>query len=364
MTSAPLDPAPELSVIVPAYNIADYLAECLDSLLAQTARSFEIIVVDDCSTDSTREIAMAYEAREHRITLVSHDHNQGLATTRNTGMEAARGVVIFFVDGDDYVEPDMLSTMSAFATPATPVVGCGVVVHSGGTSTTQFIGLPSARDLDAHELRTLLREAHTRRFYWYSQRFCFHRSFLDHEGLRFRPEIRLGEDSVFNCSALNTTTALRVVDQGLYHIRHRPNSLTSTKGQRGFADRISSQYVALREIYSSSPAENERLNDYFRYILAFQLPQAVNNALLIEGAGEAVLDELAAIRRSPWFRAASRDVAAVRSSTLKTRLLVAMVKRGHNRLLRTAYGLTDQGREILSRLGRSRRSFASRPAAR
>ncbi|MDY2699343.1 MAG: glycosyltransferase [Lachnospiraceae bacterium] len=99
-----------VSVIVAAYNIEQYLSRCLDSLLAQTYGLLEIIVVDDGSTDGTPEICDRY-ARENENIKVIHRVNGGLSAARNSGLEIASGDFIGFVDGDDWVEPQMYAAM-------------------------------------------------------------------------------------------------------------------------------------------------------------------------------------------------------------------------------------------------------------
>ena len=78
---------PEISVIVPVYNVAPYLAVCLDSILAQTFRDFEIVLVEDGSTDGSREIVEAYEAKDARVRLVEHRWNHGVTAAHNLGLE-------------------------------------------------------------------------------------------------------------------------------------------------------------------------------------------------------------------------------------------------------------------------------------
>lgn len=99
-----------VSVIVSAYNIEKYLSRCLDSLLMQTCKSLEIIVVDDGSTDHTPEICDSY-VKNHDNIIVIHKENGGLSSARNAGLKAAKGSFIGYVDGDDWVEPEMYEAM-------------------------------------------------------------------------------------------------------------------------------------------------------------------------------------------------------------------------------------------------------------
>lgn len=100
-----------ISFVVPVYNVKDYLGDCLDSLLAQTYLNFEIVIVDDASTDGSGDIARRYAERHPSIRIIAHERNRGLAAARNTGIAAARGTYIAFVDSDDYVSPDYLSDL-------------------------------------------------------------------------------------------------------------------------------------------------------------------------------------------------------------------------------------------------------------
>ncbi len=93
-----------ISVIVPVYNVEPYLAQCLDSLLAQTFSDIEIIVVDDGSTDGCPQICDEYSRRDERIT-VFHTDNHGLSAARNLGIDNSHGEWLMFVDSDDWVEP-------------------------------------------------------------------------------------------------------------------------------------------------------------------------------------------------------------------------------------------------------------------
>jgi len=102
------------SVIIPAYNVAGYLERCLDSVLAQTLKDYEVIVVDDGSTDDTPKIADAYAKMDGRITVI-HKKNEGVSTARNTGIELAKGEYFLFFDGDDFVEPYCMEELYTIA---------------------------------------------------------------------------------------------------------------------------------------------------------------------------------------------------------------------------------------------------------
>lgn len=122
-----------ISVVVPVYNVEDYLKECVDSLLAQTYRDFEVIFVDDGSTDSSPAMCDAYAQQDARIRVI-HQKNQGLSGARNTGIEIAQGDSIFFLDSDDYLPEDTLETLYSVAmqTGADYVAGTSLAKRENG----------------------------------------------------------------------------------------------------------------------------------------------------------------------------------------------------------------------------------------
>lgn len=101
---------PLISIIVPIYNVDKYLKKCIDSLLNQTYKNLEIILVDDGSTDNSGKICDEYSKRDNRI-IVFHQKNSGVSTTRNKGLEISTGEYIGFVDPDDYISPIMYDVL-------------------------------------------------------------------------------------------------------------------------------------------------------------------------------------------------------------------------------------------------------------
>lgn len=99
-----------ISLIVPVYNVEPYLKRCISSILAQTCRDFELILVDDGSTDGSSELCDLYAGQDGRIQVI-HKENGGLVSARKAGIAAAQGEYIGFVDGDDWIEPQMYEHM-------------------------------------------------------------------------------------------------------------------------------------------------------------------------------------------------------------------------------------------------------------
>jgi len=98
---------PAVSVIIPVYKVEEYLRECLDSVVNQTLDNIEIICVDDGSPDHSADIVLEYTEKYPNVKLIRKE-NGGLSSARNAGLDVATGEYVYFLDSDDYIEPDML----------------------------------------------------------------------------------------------------------------------------------------------------------------------------------------------------------------------------------------------------------------
>ncbi|MDO9102676.1 MAG: glycosyltransferase family 2 protein [Candidatus Nitrotoga sp.] len=142
---------PRVSVCVPTYNGAMYLEECLDSVLNQTYKDIEILVVDDGSTDATFEILERYAASDERIRLVRNENNLGLVGNWNHCIELAKGEWIKFVFQDDWIEPECLEAMLDAGTLNCSIVACqrNFAFEEGVSKSTQqdFLNIPTLSSL-------------------------------------------------------------------------------------------------------------------------------------------------------------------------------------------------------------------------
>ena len=138
---------PLVSVIVPAYNAEGCLERCVRSVLVQTLGDLEVIVVDDGSADGTGALAVRLAADEARVRVV-HRENGGLSAARNTGIDNARGELLYFLDSDDYIAPDVLEKLrlTMVETGAPMVVGGLVKVDEDGSALSRVVVEPAVVD--------------------------------------------------------------------------------------------------------------------------------------------------------------------------------------------------------------------------
>lgn len=117
----------KISIIVPIYNVEQYLDKCLKSLIAQTYKDIEIICVDDCSTDASLKIAKSYAKKDSRIKIIKHKKNSGISKTRNTGIKNSNAPYLMFCDPDDWYELEMCEKMlNAIKNNNADMAICGV----------------------------------------------------------------------------------------------------------------------------------------------------------------------------------------------------------------------------------------------
>ena len=107
----PINAKALISVIIPIYNVEQYIDECIKSVINQTYKNLEIICIDDCSCDNSIKTLEEYITKDKRIKLIKHEKNLGLAVSRNTGLAHAKGEYIFFLDSDDYINLDIIEKL-------------------------------------------------------------------------------------------------------------------------------------------------------------------------------------------------------------------------------------------------------------
>lgn len=214
----------KFSIVVPVYNVEQYLDDCLKSLQEQAFADHEIICVNDGSTDHSREILSEWETRIPQLKIIDRK-NGGLSAARNTGLAAASGDYIIYVDSDDWVEPIMLNRLAEEANGEDMI--CFACRKSDNGATDDFV--PEQSDGWNYYNRHAL-EHHEVPFVCVWQR-CYRREFLEENNLRFREGI-LHEDNEFTPRACLKSKRVKVIPNVLYNYRIRSGSIMTTRGLR------------------------------------------------------------------------------------------------------------------------------------
>jgi len=230
----------ELSIVVPVYNVEDYLERCLDSILAQTYTNFELICVDDGSTDSSLSILEAYAQRDGRIKII-HKENGGLVSARKAGISLAAGKYAVYVDSDDWIEKDMYEhMMKALIEADADIVSTGIILDYADGSITEMgdfeEGIYSGERLEKDFFPKMI---NTEEFFEQkiSMRLVqkiFRTELLKRNQMQVPDEITVCEDVACSFPCLLEAKSVVVLNKAFYHYCIRENSIMGT-GKREIA---------------------------------------------------------------------------------------------------------------------------------
>lgn len=328
---------PLVSVILPAYNVEKYLPETIASLQEQSLESMEIVIVEDGSTDGTKQI-VEKAAEIPNVRAIYHEGNKGVAAARNTGIAAARGEFIAFVDGDDVTLPDMyLKMVTKAQEEKAEVVTCGYSTFKGDDDPAPAPHrIPVGQLFAGKEKESVLARAHRDKMYWYNQLTMYHRDLIARENLRFDPEVLMGQDSVFNAQAFHKARSLYALPERLYLIRQRPGSQTS-HGNPDWNRRLHVQYRALRRFYEAESLWETVSGDYYRNVLEFSLLQAILNSSHMATDRTQFVELLRDLRRWDWVTDALEQRDIWRGLPLKRALVSRLMKYRMFRLVSLIY---------------------------
>ena len=208
---------PLLSVIVPVYNVEDYLEWCLESLRRQTLKDIEIICVNDGSTDSSRELLAQCQEKDSRIAIVDKT-NGGLSSARNAGIHAATTDIVCFLDSDDRFTPDACEVIvDTFKRSNPEVVTFGANCYPKSAGYPWLVEHLSPRDVEYEPFHPdLLFKEMSRPFAW---RTACKKSFLSQNDISFAEDLKFGEDQVFHFAIYPRARKTTLIANKLYDYR-------------------------------------------------------------------------------------------------------------------------------------------------
>ncbi len=217
---------PLISVIVPVYNVAAFLPACIDSLLSQTLKDFELILVDDGSTDESPGICDDYARRDDRVRVI-HKENGGLSDARNAGLDEARGTYVTLVDSDDLLTTDALEYLVGLARPAdADIAVCQALrIDEGGTVRGNYArGRCSDHLIEGNAacMTALFKDGHVGTMAWGK---LYRRSLFD--DVRY-PKGKLHEDVYTTYKLIARAERMAVGGEAKYLYRIRSGSITQT----------------------------------------------------------------------------------------------------------------------------------------
>lgn len=232
----------KFSFILPCYNVGRYVGGCLDSIYAQDMpeTEFEVLCVNDCSTDNTREVVLSYAAKHANLTLIDHTENLTAGGARNTGIQASKGEYIWFVDPDDAIKPNCLQELYAKAR----ATGVDILFFNYDDADENLKVLREDKtypDSDVCNGQEFVLKYFKNKFATFGiiWREIYRAGFLLETGLRY-PIMRKAQDVVFLWKVMLRAEKVCSVSKAYYTYRSNPYSVTKhqTAAKVAFSDRI------------------------------------------------------------------------------------------------------------------------------
>lgn len=226
-----------ISIIIPIYNAEQYLKDCLDSIINQSLKNYEVIMIDDGSKDNSKLIAKEYVELYNRVRYI-YQENKGVSEARNRGIAEARGKYITFVDADDWIEPDMYEIMcNQLESNNSEMVMCNFIKEYEDKSKNEveelpFEGIKGFDDNDSiisNLIKNMIgtKSLNSKSIMASVWRMVFKRDFIEVNNIRFDKNIIIGEDMIFCIGYLKKCKSIIVLDKVLYHYRILQSSAMS-----------------------------------------------------------------------------------------------------------------------------------------
>ena len=302
-----------ISVVVPVYNAESYLADCVRSVLDQTNRDLELILVNDGSRDGSLRLCRELAATDERIVVIDQP-NAGVSAARNTGLARATGEFVVFVDSDDMIEPTMLEDQYAAATGS----GADIVISGFRTvgkqlqNDTEVLAAHSG-EIEKRELLSLLVSMEQRRIRENMVRCLFRRSLLSENGICFRRGMKIAEDYLFFLQAIKAAGRIFILPKDYYIYRVNDASATAKYIDCLTADMVTLDEWVREEICGEDPQllmgyHQRRALTYLRTVQNMCLPRspfstgaAIKQAKAVRREGSYSLSLRSAYRRRKRF---------------------------------------------------------------
>lgn len=228
----------KISVIVPVYKVENYLPKCVDSIISQTYKDLEIILVDDGSPDNCHKICDDYSRADSRVKVI-HKQNEGLSEARNTGIRAATGGYMVFLDSDDWLEENSMKGIADIAAQKSPDVIVGNInyIHGAGRKFAEsgYIDKEGLIEKDADTAVSYFNDAG---IYWPAFKFMPKKIFIDEKKLFFYKGI-LHEDLEWVPRVIAASGSFALYKERFYCYRSgREGSITSKKSYKNYSDMV------------------------------------------------------------------------------------------------------------------------------
>ena len=269
--------SPIISIIIPAYNLQNYIGRCLDSVLAQSFKDFEAIIINDGSDDATGEICDSYSRKDNRIKLINQK-NRGLGCARNKGLDNAKGELIAFVDGDDVLHPQYLETLYFLAIESdADIVVCNYMKGCDESLLFMKNYHVQKNDIKVIDKKSLLKKMYNEHPFITVWAKIYRRSMIK-SGMVARG---IGEDVEFNSRMYFVANKVVYVDYPLYLWVTRKRSLSNASFNDTDLNKIKNYFYAWVNLRENKFYSNYAIKKLYKTFLSvrYDAPKNFTNSV-------------------------------------------------------------------------------------
>lgn len=269
-----------VSIIIPAYNVGEYLEECVRSLLCQTYTNYEVLIIDDGSTDNTYDIGKHLTVESEKVKLI-HQENQGVSIARNVGIQKANGEFFIFVDADDIVAPQYIETL----VECVKKTDMGMVGFTSEMGNIETIVSMNTVDICASDmLENILCGTSYDGYLWNK---IFQRKIIENNNLKFEKNIVVWEDLLFVLQYLKNCNKITISNKKLYYYRYREGSAVNNTR----LEKYRSKYEVMEKIKKQNFVHTKQSQEKISFLF-FETMFSYLNQILIRENKSNKLDEI------------------------------------------------------------------------
>lgn len=286
---------PIFSVIIAAYNSEQYIKQCLDSVIKQTERLIEVIVVNDGSQDNTREIIETYAEKDHRINVIHKQENQGKSKAIIDALERVTGEYVTLLDSDDWINENYYTEIKKKLVNAPEVLIAGYILEPGGKKICTHYKIDCMMSgIDLVKSNPLVHTSYDASFSW---RMFFKTDFLKENHFMPDTKIVIGEDTEFNLRVLKIAKKTLAVDCAGYHYRtNNQNSLVHQSYKPTLENDLNLQYPTRRNFCK----EKKYIQNMARYYTDVMIFNVIRNAK--QQPNGLQIDDMKRLLNAKWLR--------------------------------------------------------------
>lgn len=277
---------PYFSIIIPIYNVEDYLSQCLDSIITQSFTDYELILINDGSRDKSAEICKQYANKHHQIKYLEQN-NSGASAARNNGLMHARGKYIMFIDSDDWIEAGTLETLHTESADNCPLIYHGFrSVFGNGDVKVEIHGYRHSYDLKTfygilyHTMENKMKSF----IYGFTWNKVFRRDIIEKHNIRFDIALKVKEDELFTTEYCSNIEEVKIIPYAFYNYR------MSFGQSLSFIKRAPVEYEMMADklYHAICHWEDENIKFYQKQEYIYNLSKGITVAIRLKNNKEAI----------------------------------------------------------------------------